>query len=292
MTVAPVNGFLRPCDFVVTIVYNGVDYEVKIKQIVVRTISIFATNGNEKDSLTLYYSIIELLMLIEGQFFDIVNANYNNTGITESFLKRELTSYHTSNHLKGTTNILFEFEKVLNVQLILNWIDIRTKLDLIHKMALYCFSDVSIPCDIKCSFTVELFEGLAELVKEKKHIVFEKAKRGESQLVKNLIKFIDNYGKEIFKEEIAIDEQLFCEILVETRNRIAHIRTKNNKQFLDGAENLCYNSKLFLLYRVVIFELLDIQKSTYEKKLVEKVSKIDSSDDVKTFLKKLQNNNP
>ena len=51
-------------------------------------------------------------------------------------------------------------------------------------------------------------------------------------------------------------------------------------------------SKLFLLYRVVIFELLDIQKSTYEKKLVEKVSEINSLDEVKTFLKKLQNNNP
>ena len=85
---------------------------------------------------------------------------------------------------------------------------------------------------------------------------------------------------------------MFCEILVETRNRIAHIRTKNNKQFLDGDENLWYNSKLFLLYRVVIFELLNIQKSTYEKKLVEKVSENDSLDKVKSFLKKLKNNNP
>ena len=62
---------------------------------------------------------------------------------------------------------------------------------------------------------------------------------------------------------------------VDSRNRIAHIKTKSDKKYLDGGESLIYTIKMFYLYRVVLFHLIGIELSSYNQKIKKSVDKWD-----------------
>lgn len=132
------------------------------------------------------------------------------------------------------------------------------------------------------------FEGLSELVsKRKPEIVFNQAKKGESQLKINLLTFITNYGALIFQEEAKNDARILAQILVDSRNRIAHIKSRQGRVYLDGAESVIYLKKMSLMYRIVLIDLLEIDESVYLTRLSSQVKLINEHDTMKKFLQKL-----
>lgn len=177
----------------------------------------------------------------------------------------------------GSSSRLLDFHEVLDDNILLRWIELRKELDIIHNMVLYCLSDVEMPNEIKCAFMIEAFEGLSELIKLKKpEIRFEKAERGESQLKKYLMSFINNYGMTIFDEEIKCGIDKITQILVNSRNRIGHIKRTQRGEYLSDEGNLVYLLKLSLLSRVVLLDLLGIPEGSYRQRLSKRTGVINS----------------
>ena len=262
----------------ISITLNGASYDIVIKQCGVRMISINSISDSDKDLLLdIFNNLNTLLMLFDGKFVPIVKISVDSQDITQDFSERVIPIYHSADSILGSENILIDFSKILDVQIFSDWIELRKELDIIHNMVLYCLSDLKIPIDMKCAFMIEVFEGLSELIKLKKpEIRFEKAEKGESQLKKYLMSFINIYGMTIFDEEIKFGIDKITQILVNSRNRIGHIKRTQRGEYLSVKGNLVYLLKLSLLYRVVLLDLLGISEVSYRQRLSKRTGVINS----------------
>ena len=271
---------------------KNLTYDIDIEQQYgMRKILICSSNeeDNYKGIYEIYRILITLLMLFDGNFIPIKNVYMDELDVTEDWIERTLPRNYSADFLQGTGNILLDYDKVLDEQIFYKWSKLKEKLDIIHNMVLYCLSDVKMPKDVQCAFMVEVFEGLSELIElEKPEIKFFKAKKGESQLQKNIIVFIDNFGKLVFDKEIKCSLDIFAKRLVCSRNRIAHIKREQKESYLVDGENVIYLMKLSLLYRVVLLDLLDISEGLYKNRLMARVQYIDNSSVMQEFLKKLE----
>ena len=290
ITQRPENGFLggpKHVDF--TVCHGDASHKITIDQLCERKIVITSLEGCPyKDTLDIYYTLETLLMLFDGQFYPVVSAFENDVEITQSWNKRALPSYHSADFMIGTENKLFDFELVLDDQLFEKWYTLKEELDLIHKMVLYCLSGVEMPKDMQCAFMVEAFSGVCELIHKKKPgFSLPSVPKWDSELRHYFLAVVNKYGSNIFDVELTINKEKFAQVLVNSRNRIAHIKCKQGRTYLDGGESVMYLVKLSLLYRVVLFELLGISDNLYNDKLVARIQVINKHDIMQEFLKKL-----
>ena len=266
----PDNGCLRSssqCQFIFS--HEDIEYKITVEQSAVRQITISSSpeKTTSRNLLNVFYSLDTLLMLFDGQFYPVNVALENNVDITPSFQNR-IASYKSADFVIGAGNILIDYENILSSQLLKKLIDLREELDLIHNMVLYCLSNVTMPVDMKCAFLTESFLGLSELANEKNvDFSLPTIHKRESKLKKYLTSIIEFYGQDIFNKECEKNKEQFAKIIVDSRNRIAHIKSKQNQRYLSGSESVLYLGKLSLLYRVVLFNLLEIPRESYNGKL-------------------------
>ena len=264
------NGRLGgPKEKQVSFLHDCTDYEIDIKQCGERQITISSSGTNTaRNFQNVFYNLETLLMLFDGQFYSVIRAIENDKEVTESFRRRRTPNYKSADLMIGEGNQLIDFESVLSDELLMRRINLRDELDLIHNMMLYCVSSVQIPVDMKCAFMVEAFLGIGELVNVKNpNFILPSVKNGESKLEKYITALIEYYGQEIFFEECKSNKEQFAKILKDSRNRIAHIKSKQGHRFLNGKESVLYLAKLSMLYRVILFDLLGIPKETYNNNL-------------------------
>lgn len=269
------------------------DYEISVEQCGNRQITISSSN-TIKNLLHIFYSLDTLFMLLDGQFYPINRVLENDQNITHSFQKRALPSFKSADFMIGAGNVLISFETVLSVDLLGKWIELRAQLDMIHNMVLYCVSSVQMPVDIKCAFLIESFLGVSELVKEsKKDFTLPSVKKSESRLQKYLTTIIERYGQDVFREECLHNKEEFTQILANSRNRIAHIKAKQDKYYLNGEECTLYLLKLSLLYRIILFDLLRVPEEFYKEKLQSRTNVLNEYEGImQNFLKKMADGDP
>jgi hypothetical protein len=130
---------------------NKAKYEIRIKQQGKREISIYSEDGCYDDLLFVYYALETLLMLCDGQFYPVTRA-FDGTDITSSFVERKLPSHTSADFMVSAAAKLLEFDTVLNESVFLKWVELSEKLDLIHKMVMYCLSAVEMPKDMQCAY--------------------------------------------------------------------------------------------------------------------------------------------
>jgi len=292
ITQHPLSGFMGGPHIVsFSVPLNKAKYEIRIKQQGKREISIYSEDGCYDDLLFVYYALETLLMLCDGQFYPVTRA-FDGTDITSSFVERKLPSHTSADFMVSAAAKLLEFDTVLNESVFLKWVELSEKLDLIHKMVMYCLSAVEMPKDMQCAYMVEAFKGVCELVHNQKPS-FEIFGNGrELNLKTAFLAIADKYGSEIFAEEYSRNRDQFAQILVDTRNRIAHIKSRNGRRVLDGSESVAYIIKMSFLYRIVLFDLLDIPQNNYDQALKMHIRKIDETETVKQFIACLKENKP
>ena len=271
---APDNGILGgpfQKEFIVT--DGGIDYTVSVEQMGVCKIEILSDAPcDTKSVLSIYYRMVSLLMLFDGEFYSIIEAREDGVDITASMRKRELASYKSADFMRGAENALLNPFQPLSARLLDTWHILENDLDMVHKMFLYCVSSVEMPVDMKCAFLIETFIGLAELIaSQRADFILPAVKKKESKLKKYLIAVIGRYGEEIFEAEQQCGIETLCGVFKESRNRIAHIKAKQGKLFLDGAESVLYLCKLSILYRIVLLDLLGIPHKLYESNVKNRV---------------------
>lgn len=288
ITQQPINGILggpKHKGFAVSV--NNTAYNISIDQQCQREVSISSPAGKYEDATSIYYSLVTLLMLFDGHFYPVVNA-YDGTDITESWNKRALPSYSSADFMLGTGNKLIEFDQILDAQLLQNWCALKKELDLVHNMVLYCLSSVEMPKDMQVAFMTEAFKGVCELIHVRNpNFALPLNSKNKLELKAAFLAVVDQYGLDIFKEELSRNKEGFAQVLVNSRNRIAHIKSRQNKRVLDGGESVMYLMKLSLMYRIVLFDLLGISKSVYDAALSSRVQTINNHKIMKAFLNSL-----
>lgn len=287
-TQLPENGFLggpKGVSFSGSIL--GISYDITISQLLQREIKV-STNGSYEDCLSIYNTIETLLMVMDGQFYPTMKA-FDGAEITDSWKKRRLASYSSADFMIGADNCLLSFDDVLDNNLVQKWHSVKEELQLIHKMVLYCLSNADIPVDMKCAFMVEAFLGVAELISTRDpSFRLPQIPKGESKLKLHFLAVADKYGTKVFSEEFGRNKDAFAMILVNSRNRIAHIKSKQGKRYLNGPESVMYLMKLSLLYRLIILDLIDIPKEKYESALLSRIQRINAHETMTIFLSTLQ----
>lgn len=268
----PYNGFLGgpiKKELILNSESQNEKVKISVEQLGERTIAIF-TNSSMQYANQVYFDLKRLLMLFDGHFYPIVSACENGTNVTASIVKRLISSYHSADFTLGTESKLIDFSQVLSEQLFTKWHELQVELDIIHKMVLYCLSDAQIPVDMKCAFLIEAFSGVGELIERKKDdfTMPQKERKDQSELRMRLEYIIEHYGQVIFRDEIQKNIIEFTQILTNSRNRIAHIKSKQEKTYLDGKESVYYLCKLSLMYRMILFDLLGIPYELYEAGLL------------------------
>jgi len=280
----PENGILRgPQKIDVQIEFNNHIFTVSIFQSLFRGIKLTASHLVSLDELWLLFEYIDsFMMLFDGKFFPIDSGRIIIDDVEhpsknlENRISKRLNCYSSADFVKGNSSSLKSAYNFFSAEILIKWIELSEEMDLLHKMVLYSISDVGIPVDIKVAFLIEAFEGLTELIHNHNDAFPKpKAKQGESYLAKCLKQIIERYGEDIFQEEISFGIDNLIPIFVENRNRIAHIRNKERKQFLSGFESVFYLVKFSFLYRVVLLSLLDVPYATYSANLVESIKKWD-----------------
>lgn len=253
----------------------------------VRTTTIISDNPMRAVYLWgVFHYVDKFFMICEGQFTDIKEIAFiSDEDVTESLerfskdcVDERPNCFHSADFCRYPMNCWLNPIPLIKQELFDNWINLLDELEIIHQVVLYNVSDVGITIDIKAMFLIESFEGLADLLKDE--ITFPKVNKGESKLKKYLITIINEFGKDIFQKEIAFDIEKVIKVFVDSRNRIAHIKTKTDKIVLNGEESLIYTVKLFYLYRVVLLHMLEIDYSCCEQIIKDAVNNWDEHEQI------------
>ena len=271
----------RPCD---ECNYEFMDsnLHVTIEQCYERTVCIKSDSPVAMAILWDEFATIEkLLMLMDGEFYSIKSVKFLSSDITDGdecdvyadeCIARRLSYYKTDPVYCDILNGFIKYDTVLNPELISKWHKLQDELDIVHNMALYNIADTGITHDVKCAYFIEIFEPLVEIIGIYDKF-FPSLEPGERNTTLKMCvdAVISNYGKDIFAKEFSKKKDEFLKTLVNTRNRIMHIKTRQEKKYLSGTESVLYLVKLCHLYRIVILSLLGIDYELYRPAVIKSV---------------------
>ncbi len=279
---------------------NPSPMRITVEQGGIRTITIMTETDISVRGLYSVFSRLErLLMIFDGRFIPLFGLEFldSNTSTDEQLLiyakhcfGNRLSYYNSVDFCSYNVNKLLDFDSVLTKELYKKWESILEELDVVHQMFLYSLCGSGQPVDIKCAFLIELAEPLVEILKEYKHY-FEKLEPGkQGTTLKDCLKaLIEKCGISIFSDELSGDRDKFYQVLRNSRVRIMHIKRKKDWGYFDNLESVLYSVKMCLLYRKIIFELLDINSTEYHDDLRKCVSYWNRWNDVlSNFLLKLK----
>lgn len=276
--------------------HDGSKLHIIIEQCLKRSITLSADAPIKMKTLWDIYTIIErLLMLFDGRFYVVESLTYSGDTTTEvdytsyaqECLSRRLSYCKTDPAYCYSDHVFLMYDTVLSPELITKWIQLQDELDIVHQVALYNIADTGITHDVKCANFIECLEPMAEIV-GLYDTFFPILKPGDKTTTLKMCidAVISKYGQDIFAEEYGANKGKFLQTLVNTRNRIMHIkRNQPTDKYLSGAESILYLVKLCHLYRTVILSLLGIDYSQYQSAVVKSVGQWNSWNGVLTNFK-------
>ena len=273
--------------------HDGSKLHIIIEQCLKRTITISADAPVKMKTLWDIYTIIErLLMLLDGRFYVVEALTFSGdrspevdyTSYAQECLSRRLSYCKTDPAYCYSDHVFLMYDTVFSPELITKWIQLQDELDIVHQVALYNIADTGVTHDVKCANFIECLEPMAEIV-GLYDTFFPSLKPGEKTTTMKMCidAVISKYGQDIFAEEYGANKGKFLQTLVNTRNRIMHIkRNQPTDKYLSGAESILYLVKLCHLYRTVILSLLGIDYSQYQSAVVKSVGQWNSWNGVLT----------
>ena len=263
-------------------------FHVDIEQGVIRSIKISTDSDVSIFSLNAILSKIErLLMLLDGKFIRLKEMKFSESDMfkddllipcAQDLIAQRLSYFCSADFCKNALYRLIDFENIFTTDLFNKWDDLLDELGVVHQMFLYLVSDSKITIDVKCAFLVELAEPIVEVVKERTYYFASLEPGSRGTTLKNCLDvLITKYGEEIFNKELSSKQyNQFLNALVNSRVNIMHVKRNQRKPALNGEQSSLYAQKLSLLYRKILFELLEIDDSLYLEKLKHCVSSLDN----------------
>lgn len=272
---------------------------IKVEQCGIREITLTSDEEISVFDLHAVFTRIErLLMIFDGVFIPLSQMQFSESGTSnenvlrlaaENLMKQRLSYFSSANFCTYSVDKLLEFDSILTSQLFNKWGELLEELDMVHQVYLYSLSNSGITVDVKCAFMIELSEPLIEIIKEHTNLYSSLIPGDRNTSLKNCLDaLITKYGTDIFKKELSNNYKQFLSAMVNSRVRIMHIKREQKGIYLNGDESVLYALKMSLLYRRIMFELLNIDAGNYKDALEKSVARINEWNDVlEKFLRKL-----
>lgn len=266
-------------------------YLIVIEQCSYRKINVIS---KKEESVYNLYGILtkveRLLMLLDGTFFNLEKLEFVDSDNTDemklrtyaiNILSTRLSYFFSADFCRYDIDKLLEFEEILTSELFSDWEILLKELDVVHQMYLYSLGNSKITVDIKCAFMIELAEPLIEVVKKYKNFYTSLLPGNRGTSLKMCIDaLITKYGTDIFGIELVNCYEQILSAMVNSRVRIMHIKREQRGEYFDGKESLIYISKMSLLYRRVLFDMLNIEEEKYKDKLQKSVDVYNKWNDI------------
>ena len=261
---------------------------------------IIVTSDEDVSAYDLYATfshIDKLLMILDGKFVPLSEIQLTKSDTVEEgglrlyekqFMRKRL-SYFSSADFCSYNDKMIEFDSIITSKMFCKWENLLDELDVVHQVYLYSLSDNKMPIDIKRAFLIELAEPLVEIVKNHTNCFssLNPGNRGTTLKI-CLEELIKKYGEDIFKNELSNSRENFLSALVNSRVRIMHIKREQKGVYFNGTESILYILKMSLLYRKILFELLNIKEVSYIDRLRKRVLELDEwNDTLNNFLIKI-----
>lgn len=261
-------------------------FHIAIEQFEIRKITVSSDeDASVYDLYGIFTKVERLLMLLDGAFVPLSKLELSKTDTIDNemlrscekhFLKQRLSYFKSADFCNYCADKLLDFDNVITEDLFYKWEKLLDELDVVNQMYLYAISDSGMPVDIKCAFLIELAEPLVEIVKQHTNLYASLNPGARGTSLKNCLDaLITKYGVDIFKSELLNDYEKILTVMVNSRVRIMHIKRKQNGLHFNRAESILYALKMSLLYRKIIFEILDIGEEKYKEKMEKNVSRLD-----------------
>lgn len=280
--------------------HTGDNITVKIEQLGIRIITVEAEQEESfRELYGIFTKVERLLMLLDGRFIALQELSFKDSAegtlghlksYANNIMQTRLSYYNSADFCSYSLDKLIDFDSVITTELYSLWQELLDELDIAHQMYLYSLSDSKMPIDAKCAFLIELAEPLVEIVKAHTHFYssLNPGERGTS-LKMCVDALISKYGTDIFAKEITSKYDKFLQTIVNSRVRIMHIKRQQKGLFLNGPESVLYAQKMTLLYRKILFEILDIDEDTYKENMQSLIDSLDKWNDIQEkFLAKLK----
>lgn len=263
-------------------IFQNTKIKITIEQNGIRIITLITNRPIKMKILWNFYCQLEkFFVLLDGQFYLIKNMTFSGNDCTKSEYDTYASVYLAGRPDYCKTDSLYchaqhsflKFDAILSPDLLAKWFSMQEELDIVNQILLYNISNIGITHDVKCAYFIECLEPLSEVISIYDNF-FPSLKPGEKATTLKMCMdaVISKYGVDIFSKEYASNKDKFLQILVNTRNRIMHIKRKQPKdKYLSGPESVLYLVKLCHLYRVVILSLLGIDYDLYKEKIISSV---------------------
>ena len=264
-------------------VYNNTNYRVKIEQYIKREILIGTDKVVKCSELFEMESLIEqLLFVFDGRFYPIESAKMIDKMENPTIYQNEVDGYFDNRPpiYQSIDICRYRLMKLVNFKdidlsnALLEWARVSDELDIAFNMLLYCLSDIHMPVDCKISSIIEMVKPFGEIVENNNrsfHIERNKyTKRIDLRIALKTV--IKTFGSEIFYKELNGNFKDFLDILVNTRNKISHVKSLQDKACLDGVQCVFYIAKLSIMYRKIIFMLIGIDTELYNENIIKAVN--------------------
>lgn len=220
----------------------------------------------------------KLLMLFDGAFVPLTSLEFsdpesslcstgNSKSMREQALGKRLSYFHSSDYMSIQAKLL-EFDTVITSDLFKKWQRLLDELEIIHQVYLYAVSDNGLPCDMSLAFVVEMAESLTELLNSERGMFRELYSHGVrgAHLALCVKALICSYGQIVFASEMDAVDSL-SDRLKNARVQVMHIKRRwGSEKCFDGGHCLLYIRKLSLMYRLVLLDLLGIERDLYENR--------------------------
>lgn len=274
-------------------------FHIKVEQCGIRKISVTSDEDVSVFDLYAVFSRLErLLMLLDGTFISLSEIQLSKSDTADEnilrscevhLMKQRLAYFLSADFCNYSINKMIGFDSIITTDLFCKWERLLDELDVVHQMYLYSLSKDGMPVDIKCAFLIELAEPLVEIVKNHTALFSSLTPGARGTSLRNCLDaLITEYGREIFESELSKDYEKFLSVLVNSRVRIMHIKRNQNGKYFNGEESVLYSLKMSLLYRKILFKMMEIDEVNYQDNLKKCVSRLDKwNDTLDRFFAKL-----
>lgn len=272
---------------------------INVEQCGIRKIVVSSDEDISVYDLNKVFTRIErLLMMLDGTFISLseIKLTESNTvgedmlsSYAKNFMSQRLSYFSSDSFCKDSNSELLKFDSVLTPELFYKWEQLLDELDIVHQMYLYSLSDSRMTVDVKCAFLIELAEPLIEIIKKYTNFFTSLTPGARGTSLKNCVDaLITKYGVDIFKRELSNNYEQFLSAMVNSRVRIMHIKREQKGLYFNGNESVLYILKMNLLYRRIMFEILNIDEILYRDNLIKCVSRLDKwNDTLDNFILKI-----
>jgi hypothetical protein len=265
---------------------SNVNISISVEQNLVRKVELISNKAIKcKELFSIFQSLEKLLMLFDGKFYPIKELDFSNetyddseqfSDISKGILDDRLSYFTSKDFCQNSFMKLIPYQDILSAELFSKWRLLLEQMDVSYSVFLCSLSDNKNMVDMNLAFLIEFTEPLVELIKENTFFCQTLSPGGRGTTLEMCVDaLITHYGTDVFEKELNENYKDFLRNVVNSRVRIMHIKRNFEKSYFGGKDCVRYSMKFSILYRKILFDLLNIPQETYEYSLKEAVQRID-----------------